>query len=349
MQSIRLIAIEHDVPAPRWSQKAIGEHLSQNPRVKGRTAQFYQRFLADPGIENRHFSLDTLDDIYAETADQAIDRFQQTATQIGSGAVRKCLAASGLAPAQVDALIVTTCTGYLCPGLTSYIAQQIGLRPDIFSLDLTGIGCGAALPALRAGSQFLQSHPQSRALVVCVEVCSAAFSWGDEIDLILSNVIFADGAAACLMSNGLSQTGMALMDFESILWPEYRDDLRFRSREARLCNVINKSVPGIAAKAVKSLHDQLAARAKVPFRHYAVHPGGRRILDAIEEALELKPQQLLRSREVLRDYGNMSSPSILFVLKKILEEDRPQKGEPLAFFSFGAGFSAFGAVIEKAV
>ncbi len=342
-----MISIEHDVPQTRWSQKAIGEHLSRNPRVQGRTAQFYQRFLSDPGIENRHFSLGTLDDIYEETADQAIGRFQRTATQIGSNAVRKCLGASGLAAHQVDALIVTTCTGYLCPGLTSYIAQQTGLRPDIFSLDLTGIGCGAALPALRAGSQFLQSHPQSRALVVCVEVCSAAFSWGDEVDLILSNVIFADGAAACLLSNDGAQAGMALIDFESILWPQYRDDLRFRNREARLCNVINKSVPGIAAKAVKSLHDQLAARARAPFRHYAVHPGGRRILDVIEEALGLSPDRLLPSREVLRDYGNMSSPSILFVLKKILEQNAPQKGDLIALFSFGAGFSAFGAVIEK--
>ena len=86
MEKIQLIAIEHDVPAPRWSQKAIGEHLSQNPRVQGRTAQFYRRFLADPGIENRHFSLETLDDIYAETADQAIGRFLQNSRSTGASA-----------------------------------------------------------------------------------------------------------------------------------------------------------------------------------------------------------------------------------------------------------------------
>ncbi len=349
MEKVRLIAIEHSVPKTRWSQKAIGEHLNKNPLVRGRTAQFYRKFLADPGIETRHFSLASLDDIYTETADQAIHRFQQTATKIGAEAARKCLAAAKITTDQVDALIVTTCTGYLCPGLTSYIAQALGFRSGIFNLDLTGIGCGAALPAIQAGAQFLRSHKNNRVLVVCAEVCSAAFSWGDEIDLILSNAIFADGAAACLLSNhdAPGSSGMALVDFASILWPEYRDDLRFRHREARLCNVINKNVPAIAAKAVKTLHDQLAMRTRTPFRHYAVHPGGRRILDGIEQALKLKPDQLLRSREVLRDYGNMSSPSILFVLKKILEEDSPKKGESLAFFSFGAGFSAFGGVLKK--
>lgn len=346
MSKIKLVSIEQDVPETRWTQREIGEHLQSNPRVQGRMAQFYRRFLSDPAIETRHFSLGSLDDIYTETADQAIERFQRTGALIGSRAVQKCLASAGLQPSQVDGMIVTTCTGYLCPGLTSYIAEAVGLRPDIFSLDLTGIGCGAAMPAIRAAGQFLDSHPDSRILVVSVEVCSAAFSWGEEIDLILSNAIFADGAAACLLSNREGEGRLALVDFDSLLWPEYRDDLRFRHRDARLCNVINKNVPDIASEAVKTLRDNLAARQPRPFNRYAVHPGGRRILDAIEESLALTEGQLVLSREVLREYGNMSSPSILFVLKKFLDKDMPAPGETLAFFSFGAGFSAFGGVLE---
>ncbi len=347
MKNVNLVAIGQAVPKTRWRQSEVSDHLMKNPRVQGATAVLYKRFLSDPAIEGRHFSLDSLDSIYTETADQSIERFQLTAVKIGSDAVERCLEAAGTPADKIDGLIVTTCTGYLCPGLTSYIAQAVGLRADIYSLDMAGTGCGAALPAIRAAAQFLEANPDKRILVASVEVCSAAFFWGDEVDLILSNAIFSDGAAACLMTNRPQTKGMKMIDFESLLWPEYRDDLRFRHRDARLCNVINKNVPQIAAKAVKLLHDMLQKRAGRPFDYYGLHPGGRRILDEIEGTLGLAKHRLLRSREVLRDYGNMSSPSILFVLKKLLEEDRPKAGETAALFAFGAGFSAFGAVFES--
>ena len=348
MNQATILKVETDNPGNGWKQTEIWDSVQDNPCISPRAGKIYRKFLEDPGITTRFFDLESLDLLNSESPDEAILRFERSATRLGSNALRKCLAAAGYGPADLDGIIVTTCTGYLCPGLTSYISQSVGLRENIFSLDLTGIGCGAALPALRAASQFLNSHPHSRVAVVSVEVCSAALSWGDEIDLILSNSIFADGAAACLMSNRSedSRGGVKVLDFVSLLWPKHRDDLRFRSRNARLCNVINKNVPVIAATAVKQLHKELGNRTGRSFQHYGVHPGGRKILDETEKVLGLESAALSASRHVLENYGNMSSPSILYVLKTMLEKDNLSGNSDIALFSFGAGFSAFGVALE---
>ncbi len=346
-QSVRLVSMATANPETRWRQDKILESVQGNPRVSGHAQLFYKRFLSDKGIETRHFGMPDLQTVNTESPDEANRRFAQVATELGTEAAIKCLHAAELNPEQLDGLIITTCTGYLCPGLTSYISESLKLRENIFSLDLVGLGCGAALPALRAAQQYLQTHSASRVLVLCVEVCSAALSWGDEIDLILSNALFSDGAAACLLSNCDGEQGCEILHYESLLWPEYRDDLRFQSHNARLRNVINRTVPDIAAEAVKQLADKLRAVNERPFDHYGVHPGGRRVLDEIQTALGLDSERLASSRAVLRRYGNMSSPSILFVLKNMIEQSPLKAGQTAALFSFGAGFSAYGMTLRK--
>jgi alkylresorcinol/alkylpyrone synthase len=228
------------------------------------------------------------------------------------------------------------------------VAEAAGLREDIYTADLVGIGCAAALPALRTADNYLQNHPGHRVIVLCAEVSSAALSWGDRIDLILSNCIFADGAAACLLSRRDPGPGFEIGKFESILWPQYRDDLRFEHAHSRLSNVISPRVPEVAALAVRNLFERISKKEGGGFRHFAFHPGGRKVLDGIRAALDLTAEDMEPSRAVLRDYGNMSSPSVLYVLKNILEERSPKQGDSLLLFSFGAGFSAFAASLAFA-
>lgn len=182
--------------------------------------------------------------------------------------------------------------------------------------------------------------------VLCIEVCSAALDWGDEIDLILSNAIFADGAACALLTNHPARQGLEIRGFESILWPEYREHLRFRTRNSRLSNVIHPEVPKVAARAVRQLMDRFKERDGAAFKHFAVHPGGRKILDEIENGVHEMRGNLDCSRAVLKQYGNMSSPSVLFVLKEMFSRKIPQSGESILLFAFGAGFTAFGAALE---
>lgn len=345
--SAKLIGIETANPDSKWGQEEVFASVAENSSISLQAKVFYKRFLNDKGIQTRHFGMETLEHVNTESPDEANARFARVATELGTEAAKKCLAAYGVSADEVDALIVTTCTGYLCPGLTSYISEKVGFNESIHAVDLAGLGCGAAIPALRQGYQYLKLHANSNVLVISVEVCSAALSWGDEIDLILSNALFADGAAACLLSNKPGAQGYEFMQFDSLLWPQYRDELRFKKKDSRLCNVINRNVPDIAAEAVRSLSSRMKAKQEGQSTYYGIHPGGRRILDVIQDALGLDDALMERSRSVLRDYGNMSSPSVLYVLKAISENDKPKEGEQVSLFAFGAGFTAFGAVLKS--
>ncbi len=345
----KIIGIETAVPLLCVSQKDAFACAAQKQGIQPATLRWYDRFMSDKGIETRHFAVDDVSEVLEESRNVTHERFRRTAARLGAEALRKVLETAGIEPKDLDGLVTTTCTGYLCPGLTSYISEALGLRPDLFAMDLAGLGCGAALPALRAADQYLALHPASRVAVVSVEICSAAIFWGDDIELILSNSIFADGAAACLLTNDPERQGFSLTGFSSLLWPEHRDDLRFKTEDGRLRNVISRSVPAVAARAVGELMADLIGRAPVGRWHAAVHPGGRMILDEIEKKVPALAGKLARSREVLRLYGNMSSPSVLFVLKDILEKDCPETDEAILIFAFGAGFSAYGAKLQMCV
>ncbi len=342
----KIIGIETAVPALCVSQKEAYACATQKKGIKPSTLKWYERFMSDKGIGTRYFAVEHVSDVLEESRDVIHERFRKAAARLGAEALRKVLKNAGIEPKDLDGLVTTTCTGYLCPGLTSYISEELGLRHDLFSMDLTGLGCGAALPALRAADQYLAQHPESHVAVVSVEICSAAIFWGDDIELILSNSIFADGAAACLLSNFSSRQGFSLTGFSSLLWPEHRDDLRFKTEDGRLRNTISRRVPSVVAKAVGELMIDLMSRFPVERWQAAVHPGGRMILDEIEKNVPVLAGKLARSREILFRYGNMSSPSVLFVLKDILEKDRPEQNEAILLFAFGAGFSAYGAILQ---
>ncbi len=336
----RIVNIATANPSLRMNQADTLKEVLKVANISPRARNLYERFFGDHGIGHRHFAFIDVDTVFKETYDQAVERFEKASTEIGSKAGRDALEKSLLMPGHVDALIVTTCTGYVCPGLATHVAQQMGLREDIFLLDLVGQGCGAAGPALRAADHFLKANPNSVALVICVEICSAAFSDGESVDLLISNAIFADGAAAAVVSNRPETGGLQMHEFQSLLLPEYRDELRFKTKNSRLCNVISKRVPSLAASAVRRIGMKMDVLYGEP-DYYAFHPGGRVILDAIQEEMGLNDRQMQPSRDILKNFGNMSSPSILFVLENILSSSDIKNGQTIFAFTFGAGFSAY--------
>ncbi|MDO8580898.1 MAG: 3-oxoacyl-[acyl-carrier-protein] synthase III C-terminal domain-containing protein, partial [Candidatus Omnitrophota bacterium] len=271
-----------------------------------------------------------------ESVDEKIKRFEHWAVRLAVEAAEKILKKCRTRPTEIDALFVSTCTGYLCPGVSSYVSQQIGLPDNIYTLDLVGLGCAGALPALRAADDYLHRYPDSNVLVIAVEICSAAIHWAQKPELILSNAIFSDGAAAVLLTNRAKIFGFKINSISSVLWPQFRDELRFKYLDSRLCNVISPKTTEIVSQALGALDGLPKGSGK---HGYAFHSGGRKILDAIQERLHLSDEEMLPSRQILRDYGNMSSPSVLFVLKEILNQGLRDK-HPVTCFSFGAGFLA---------
>src|SRR6185436_6441554 len=226
------------------------------------------------------------------------------------------------APSQIDGLIVSTCTGYLCPGLTSYLSERLALRPDVFSLDLVGQGCVAAVPNLRAAESLLAAARCSRVLSVCVEICSAAMYFDNDAGVLISACLFGDGAGAAVLSNSpASNRRMEWKASGSLLAPKDRDLLRFEQKNGMLRNILTSEVPALASQHAGKVFDEVLSRHKVgrsQVRGWVLHPGGREILVALRERLALQDADLRWSEAVLREYGNLSSASLYFVVQAAL-------------------------------
>jgi predicted naringenin-chalcone synthase len=261
-------------------------------------------------------------------------KFEELAPQLGWCALGSSLQKAGLPNRALDALVVCTCTGYLCPGLSSYIAERAGLSPHCYLLDVVGQGCGAAIPALRAACGFLAAHPESFVACVAVELSSAAFFVDNDRGVLVSLCIFADGAAATIWSGSRVGMGWKAQGFDTWHLPGERQKLRFENRQGKLRNLLDRTVPHLAAEAVEALWQRskeywVGGESKV-----LAHPGGKEVVSALE--LRLPGLVVPECRHVLRRCGNMSSPSVLFVLEEVLK--RPP-GPRLWLVSFGAGFS----------
>jgi alkylresorcinol/alkylpyrone synthase len=334
-----LHALATAVPSAAFTQPQcweIVEKSGMRSRLKRRSMLIMHSILkGDHGILTRHFAMPGIDRVFDLTSDELNHGFRSEAPKLAGAALTQALAKAGIRADELDALLICTCTGYLCPGLTSYVAENLGIRQDAVLHDLVGLGCGAAIPMLRAASHLLAAQPDAKVACVAVEVCSAAFYLDDDPGVIISACLFSDGAAATVWRSTPGPSGLRAFDFTSLHLPEERDKLRFEQREGKLRNLLHRTVPELAAGAVGRLW---AARGERPVARVVTHPGGRDVLEAL--APVVAPHSIDASVRTLRNYGNMSSPSVLFALEESLRDPAPRPRGDFWLVSFGAGFSA---------
>jgi predicted naringenin-chalcone synthase len=347
-----IIGLGTAAPPNRYTQSECWEALQESTRFRAlqpRSRAVLKKVLTgESGIATRHFALERLEDAFDLTPDTLNARFTQHAPSLAAQAGERALAASRTNPGDIDGILISTCTGYLCPGLTSYVSERLELRPDALTLDLVGQGCGAALPNLGVAEALLAARRCERVLSICVEVCSAAFYLDDDIGVLISACLFGDGAAAAVLAQ--APNGSRPVEWKrsgSLLKPGDREFLRFEQRGGMLRNILAPQVPALAAQHAETVFNDVLARFDLgpsPVVAWILHPGGRDVLLALRESLRLSDLDVRWSEAVLREYGNMSSPSVLFVLERALSE-----GAPGGFWwmsSFGAGFSCYGALLE---
>ena len=286
----------------------------------------------DSGIEKRHFATEDPAHLFERGAEDLNRTFELEAPKLAGKAVRTALDEAGVTPAEVDALFACTCTGYLCPGVTSHLAEQLEMREDAYLNDLVGLGCGAAVPMLRSAHGFLAANPKALVATVAVEVCSAAFFIDDDAGVLISLCLFGDAASASVWDGRGGDGQWQAGNFRTRHRPEFRERIRFVNSGGKLRNKLHRSVPQLGAETVAEL---FAERSVDPDQVLA-HTGGRDVIDALESALP--GYQLRETRKVLRDYGNCSSPCVMMALEERL---RGSNGDQrLWLTSFGAGFSA---------
>ena len=191
-------------PSTRWTQMQCWDALVASdylPTLNPRSQAILRKVLrGNNGICSRHLAFDDLSEAFDFDPDVLDARFAKHAPAVASQAAERALADAGLAPGDIDAVIISTCTGYLCPGLTSYVTERLGLPTDILALDLVGQGCGAALPNMRTAEALLASGRAKRVLSICVEICSAAMYLDDDPGVLISACLFGDGAGAAVLT-----------------------------------------------------------------------------------------------------------------------------------------------------
>ncbi len=347
---VRIVGLGTANPPLRLSQEEIYQAYAETLPLSDEAISLLKRiFIDNQSIAFRHLGMDALTDALQNSQDELIARFKKFGVPVAVEAASKALVDAGLAPNDVDAVVVNTCTGYLCPGLTSYVAEALPLRKDVRPFDLMGMGCGAAIPSLETAYNFLQAHPNCNALTIAVEICSATLFFSESPDILVSNAIFGDGAAATVLTNRPGEGGIRIKGFAAGLFPEYRSHLHYATEDSKLRNVLSQRVPILGARCGKQVIDSLLAEHGATYQdiaHWIVHPGGEKVLDAFQRALPLPDGALLPSRAVLYSYGNMSSASVLFVLEEVRRQRAPRSGDVGLLCSFGAGFSAFAALLE---
>ena len=334
-----LHALATAVPSATYTQRECWDIIDRSEaraRLKKRSLLILQTILrGDHGIATRHFAVPDIERVFDLDPDQLNAAFRREAPRLARSSLEEALARAGVRVADLDALLICTCTGYLCPGLTSYVGEQLGLRPDAFLQDLVGLGCGAAIPMLRAASHLIAARPSAVVACVAVEICSAAFYLDDDPGVLISACLFSDGAAASVWRGAPGPGALRCFDFDTLHLPAQRDKLRFETRNGKLRNLLHRSVPELAAGAVGRLW---GGRGPRPVARVVAHPGGRDVLEAV--APVVAPLGLDASAEVLRRCGNMSSPSVLFALEETLRTAAPGSAGDFWLVSFGAGFTA---------
>jgi predicted naringenin-chalcone synthase len=247
----------------------------------------------------------------------------------------------------VAGVVVNTCTGYICPGISTYLVERLGLARNTRVYDLVGSGCGGAIPNLEVAEALVRKARGKVVLSVSVEICTATFQMGDDVSLLLSNTLFGDGVAAAVLWD--RPEGLELVASSSCYVPEDRDAIRYVHRHGQLYNQLSTKLPHMVKKAVAQVvKDLLEPRSLLveDIRHWALHTGGEKIINTVKTEIGLSEEQLSPTRFILAEYGNMSSPTVWFVLDNILARGI-ERGDFCIMVAFGAGLSAHSFLLRR--
>jgi predicted naringenin-chalcone synthase len=335
----KILGLGLGVPAHEYSQLEIYErflqpHLGTNRRARaifGR-AGVKRRFTAVEG-EYHH--------IFRGTEERNL-RYMQEAIPLGEQTICRALQAAGIGSAAIDYFTVASCTGYDIPGLDLHLAGRLQLRPDLRRTCILGMGCYAAFPALQRARDAIAADPTKHVLVLCLELCSLHFQPSDDTENVVVSAIFADGAGAAVLGWDEASQGPQLVD--ALTHSDYNtlEHMAFHMTDHGFRMELSAYVPELLGAAVEGFVERLLLRNRLrrqDIRFWGVHPGGMKILEHIERRLELDHGDLRFSRKVLRDYGNMSSATPLFVLDEIERSGKPRSGDWGLLMAFGPGLT----------
>jgi predicted naringenin-chalcone synthase len=366
-----VLSIGTAVPPTVLPQPYVRDLLSGQPGVDRRTSRLVRAAFDASAIDTRHTVLAELGGDQPEAGarflapDAAVltpgtgarnDLYRRHAPALLNAAATDALQAARIDPADVTHLVTVSCTGFFAPGPDQLLVDRLGLDPQVERFHLGFMGCHAAFPALRAARAFCATRPDAVVLVACVELCSLHLQPPTDHDRILAASLFADGAAAAVVTAAPPPADRASLRLDALhtqLIGSGSEDMTWTIGDTGFEMVLSGYVPRLLAERIEKVvapvfddDPDLAGRPFAVVPRWAVHPGGRSILDKVQQALALDDEQLAPSRDVLRRYGNMSSATVLFVLRDVLAGPPPdQPEERVCALAFGPGLTVETALL----
>ena len=340
MSTPRIAAVATAVPPHRFTQTDI---LARAGYADDRRRGFF----AASDIAGRHLWMDPARFTPDENVDQLNARFCEGALALSESAARATLERAGWSPADVDFVATTTCTGRLTPSIDAHLVARLQCRENVQRVHVGDTGCASAMVALQQAWNHLQAFPGHRALVTAVEICSAAYFLDDRLESAVAHAIFADGAGALAL--GGDGRGPAIVGHRTLFRSEHLGAMGFEYPGGRPRVILSKEVRRIGAVMMGEMARALMETQGLKrddIAYWALHSAGRRVLDRARELLDLSDAQMEHARAVLREHGNMSSATILFVLERLLRLEHPVPGDWGVMIGLGPGFAAEGALLR---
>ncbi|GAA1140075.1 type III polyketide synthase [Nesterenkonia lutea] len=355
----RITSIGTALPATSVPQQDLRAFFAEQPDASRLTRRLIGAAFDAAGIETRHTVLSGLAGtpdgefigegatLLSPTTGTRNDLYRRAAPVLAAEAAGSALAQGDIMPSQVTHVVTVSCTGFFAPGLDYRLIRDLGLPETVERSHLGFMGCAAALPGLRAASQITAAQPGAVVLVVCVELCSLHIRDTADAEQIVAASVFADGAAAAVVTSDDAvgrAGGIRLERFATALTSEGESDMVWTIGDHGFNMTLSAEVPRIIGREIRAAVDRFLGEADAPAA-WAVHPGGRSVLDRVETGLGLESTALSASRAVLRENGNMSSATLLFILRRLLED--PDVSGPIAALAFGPGLTVESALLHK--
>jgi alkylresorcinol/alkylpyrone synthase len=334
----RLLALKSAVPPYVIAQSDAAEH-AQNLFSKVRDmARLYPVF-ANTGIDRRYSCVPVEWYLEDHGWKDRTELYIENAVDLLETVARGLLDEAGLKPNEIDSIVVVSTTGVATPSLDALLIERMGLRRDIQRLPIFGLGCAGGVTGLARAADIASARPGSKMMFLVVELCALTFRKNDTSNSnIVATALFGDGAAGAILST--EGEGPAFGAAGEHTWPNSLDVMGWDMAEDGLKARFAQSIPTLVANDFRPLLDQYLARNSIALSEidaFACHPGGAKVLDALEDALELQRGTLEDSRSVLRDYGNMSAVTVLFVVERM---KLLKKSQRTLLTALGPGFSA---------
>lgn len=363
MRRAKILGISTSVPEHKYSQQFIGDFFVQQFPEGSKARRVLSHIYPNSGIETRHsvvadfnseapksfFTTDSDGNLKTPSTGKRNAVYVEKGNPIWIESAQKALENSKISANEITHLITVSCTGFFAPGPDFVITRALGLSPTIERMHIGFMGCYAAFPAMRQAGHIIAHQAEAKVLIVCLELCTLHVQFREETDFLLSGSVFSDGAGALVMgAETVEGSGFVLQFSESRFTDEGESDMAWTIGDDGFDMILSSYVPKILEQNISGILDGLIQKSSIQrqnIAYWAIHPGGRSIVDKIESALGLSEDDTRFSRDVLSQYGNMSSATILFVLAEIWKSN-PQVGKSIFATAFGPGLTVESALFE---